>query len=92
MICISPLGGDGGRGEGVVSTLTPLDREEAKQVLVPLVVGDARALSATVTLTLHVTDLNDNPMSPASRTVTVLTLRVGTDTFILSSYIKLIFM
>lgn len=61
-----------------MSTLTPLDREEAKQVLVPLVVGDARALSATVTLTLHVTDLNDNPMSPASRTVTALTLRVGT--------------
>ncbi|KAK3879098.1 hypothetical protein Pcinc_016307 [Petrolisthes cinctipes] len=69
--------GDGGRGEGVVATLAPLDREKERQVLVPIVVGDARALSATVTLTLHVTDLNDNPMSPAARTVTVLTLRPG---------------
>ncbi|XP_071515440.1 putative neural-cadherin 2 isoform X1 [Panulirus ornatus] len=67
--------GDEGRGVGVVSTLAPLDREEGRQLLVPLVVTDAGSLSATVTLTIHVTDLNDNPMTPAAKTVTVHTLQ-----------------
>ncbi|KAK3891723.1 hypothetical protein Pcinc_004396, partial [Petrolisthes cinctipes] len=69
--------GDDGRGVGVVWTRGALDREERRALLVPLVVGDAGwpSLSATVTLTLHVADLNDNPMSPASKTVTVHTLQ-----------------
>ncbi|XP_063884210.1 putative neural-cadherin 2 [Scylla paramamosain] len=67
--------GDSGRGEGVVSTSRPLDREVTPVLLVPLVVGDAGSLSATVTLTVHVTDMNDNPMAPASRHVTVWVLQ-----------------
>lgn len=62
---------------GVVATVRPLDREEAREVLVPLVVTDVGSLSATVTLTLHVSDLNDNPMTPGARTVMVHTLKVG---------------
>lgn len=56
----------------------PLDREERRALLVPLVVGDAAspALSATVTLTLHVADLNDNPMAPAAKTIVVHTVKV----------------
>lgn len=70
-------GGDGGRGVGVVWTRAALDREERVALLVPLVVGDAGALSSTVTLTLHVADLNDNPMTPAGKTVTVRTVQVS---------------
>ncbi|XP_050739443.1 neural-cadherin-like isoform X4 [Eriocheir sinensis] len=65
-------GGDEGRGVGVVGTRASLDREAGRVVLVPLVVGDAgRPLprTATVTLTLHVGDENDNPMTPAAKTV-----------------------
>ncbi|XP_050723132.1 putative neural-cadherin 2 isoform X2 [Eriocheir sinensis] len=69
--------GDDGRGVGVVWTRAALDREERPALLVPLVVGDAGwpPLTATVTLTLHVADLNDNPMAPANKTVTVHTLQ-----------------
>lgn len=63
---------------GVVSTRVPLDREQHRALLVPLVVGDAGSppLTATVTLTLHVADLNDNLMWPAAKTVTALTIKV----------------
>ncbi|XP_042227979.1 putative neural-cadherin 2 isoform X2 [Homarus americanus] len=69
--------GDEGRGLGVVSTRTALDREERRALLVPLVVGDdgSPPLSTTVTLTLHVADLNDNPMAPAAKTITVHTVQ-----------------
>ncbi|KAG7160255.1 Neural-cadherin-like 14 [Homarus americanus] len=69
--------GDEGRGVGVVWARAGLDREERRALLVPLVVGDAGwpPLSATVTLTVHVADLNDNPMTPAAKTVTVHTLQ-----------------
>nr|XP_053637261.1 putative neural-cadherin 2 [Cherax quadricarinatus] len=69
--------GDEGRGVGVVWARAGLDREERRTILVPLVVGDAGrpSLSATVTLSLQVADVNDNPMSPASKTVTVHTLQ-----------------
>lgn len=63
---------------GVVSTRVPLDREQHRALLVPLVVADAGSppLTATVTLTLHVADLNDNPMRPAAKAVTALTIKV----------------
>ncbi|XP_045113360.1 putative neural-cadherin 2 isoform X2 [Portunus trituberculatus] len=69
--------GDEGRGVGVVSTRVPLDREQRRVLLVPLVVTDAGSppLSATVTLTLHVADLNDNPMLPATKTVAAFTIQ-----------------
>ncbi|XP_063876237.1 putative neural-cadherin 2 isoform X2 [Scylla paramamosain] len=69
--------GDDGRGVGVVWTRMALDREEHPTLLVPLVVGDAGwpSLTATVTLTLHVADVNDNPMAPAAKTVTVHTMQ-----------------
>ncbi|MPC29128.1 Neural-cadherin [Portunus trituberculatus] len=69
--------GDDGRGVGVVWTRAALDREERPILLVPLVVGDAGwpSLTATVTLTLHVADVNDNPMAPAAKTVTVHTMQ-----------------
>ncbi|XP_045130452.1 putative neural-cadherin 2 isoform X1 [Portunus trituberculatus] len=69
--------GDDGRGVGVVWTRVALDREERPALLVPLVVGDAGwpSLTATVTLTLHVADVNDNPMAPAAKNVTVHTMQ-----------------
>ena len=69
--------GDEGRGVGLVYTVRALDREEGRLMLVPLVVADAGRRSATVTLTLHVADLNDNPMTPAAKTVTVHTVKVS---------------
>ncbi|KAG7159877.1 neural-cadherin 2-like 9, partial [Homarus americanus] len=49
--------------------------------MVPLVVSDAGwpPLSTTVTLTLHVADLNDNTMTPAAKTVTVHSLQPQKD-------------
>ncbi|XP_069186499.1 putative neural-cadherin 2 [Procambarus clarkii] len=69
--------GDEGRGVGVVWARAGLDREERRSLLVPLVVADAGwpPLTATATLTVHVGDLNDNPMTPAAKTVTVHTLQ-----------------
>ncbi|XP_050738814.1 putative neural-cadherin 2 isoform X2 [Eriocheir sinensis] len=67
--------GNEGRGAGLVYTRGALDREEGRLMLVPLVVKDAGRRSATVTLTLHVADLNDNPMTPAAKTVTVHTVK-----------------
>ncbi|KAG7158560.1 Neural-cadherin-like 24, partial [Homarus americanus] len=64
-------GGDDGRGVGVVRTRAALNRKERRALLVPLVVSDAGALSASLTLTLHVADLNDNPMTSGAKTVTV---------------------
>ena len=63
----------------MVWTRAALDREERPALLVPLVVGDAGwpTLTATVTLTLHVADVNDNPMAPAAKTVTVHTMQVN---------------
>ena len=56
-----------------------MDREERKSLLIPLVVSDNGnpSLSATVTLTLVITDVNDNPMKPAMKTVIVNTLQVN---------------
>ncbi|XP_071534605.1 putative neural-cadherin 2 isoform X2 [Panulirus ornatus] len=72
--------GDEGRGVGVVSTTVALDREERRALLVPLVVGDdgSPPLSTTVTLTLHVADLNDNPMAPAAKVITLHTVQPQT--------------
>ncbi|KAK7072335.1 hypothetical protein SK128_007151 [Halocaridina rubra] len=72
--------GDDGRGLGVVSTKIPLDREERRALLIPLIVGDGASpsLSSTVTLTLHVADVNDNPMAPASKVITVHTVQPQT--------------
>ncbi|XP_047487091.1 putative neural-cadherin 2 [Penaeus chinensis] len=71
--------GDEGRGVAVVTSLAPLDREVAATRLLPLVVGDARGLTATTTITLTVADLNDNLMSSADKTVTVIRLRGETE-------------
>ncbi|XP_069196001.1 putative neural-cadherin 2 isoform X2 [Procambarus clarkii] len=67
--------GDEGRGVVVVTSLGPLDREEAVTRLLPLVLGDARSLVATATITVTVADLNDNPMRPANKTVSVVRFR-----------------
>lgn len=61
---------------GIISTLRPLDREEATTRLLPLLVGDAGGLSATVTLTITLADLNDNPMKSAAKTVHVTRITV----------------
>nr|XP_053646348.1 neural-cadherin-like [Cherax quadricarinatus] len=63
--------GDEGRGVAVVTSLRPLDREVASERCLPLLVGDARGLIATVTVTVTVADRNDNPMRPATKTITV---------------------
>lgn len=78
-LCVTAAG-DEGRGVGVVRTLGGLDREErGGEVLVPLVVGDAGRppLSTTLTLTIVVADLNDNPMYPANKLVTAVILKVS---------------
>ncbi|XP_045111838.1 putative neural-cadherin 2 isoform X1 [Portunus trituberculatus] len=63
--------GDEGRGVAVVTSLRPLDREAEPTRLLPLVVGDARGLTATVTITVTVTDVNDNLMSSAAKVISV---------------------
>lgn len=57
----------------------PLDREQRRELLVPLVVTDSGSppLTATITLTLHVADVNDNPMWPAAKIVNARTIKVG---------------
>lgn len=76
--CSAPTGGDEGRGVAVVTSLRPLDREAEPTRLLPLVVGDARGLTATTTVTVTITDVNDNPMSPGAKVVSVtrITVRV----------------
>ncbi|KAG0720991.1 putative neural-cadherin 2 [Chionoecetes opilio] len=71
--------GDDGRGIGVVWVRGPLDREERRALLVPVVVGDAAPApcTATLTLTLHVRDQNDNPLTPAAKNVTAHVLQEG---------------
>ncbi|KAK8405263.1 hypothetical protein O3P69_001675 [Scylla paramamosain] len=66
--------GDEGRGVAVVTSLRPLDREESVTRLLPLVLGDARRLTTTATITLTVADVNDNPMRPGHKTVSVTRL------------------
>ncbi|XP_069191341.1 LOW QUALITY PROTEIN: putative neural-cadherin 2 [Procambarus clarkii] len=63
--------GDEGRGVAVVTSLRPLDREKAAARPLPLRVADAGGLAATVTVTITVADVNDNPMRPAVKTVVV---------------------
>ncbi|XP_047482155.1 putative neural-cadherin 2 [Penaeus chinensis] len=76
--------GDSGRGVALVSTLTPLDREVAATRLLPLVVADARGLTATATVTLTVGDANDNPMAAAAKTISVVRLTVKRPDFTLT--------
>ena len=71
-------GGDEGRGLAVVTSLRSLDREAKPTRLLPLVVGDARGLTATVTVTVTITDVNDNLMTPAAKVVSVTRITVRT--------------
>ncbi|KAK4314245.1 hypothetical protein Pmani_014399 [Petrolisthes manimaculis] len=68
--------GDDGGGIGLVWTRTSLDREECVMLLVPLLVSDGGwpSLTTTRTLTIHVDDVNDNPMLSAAKTITVHTI------------------
>lgn len=61
----------------VVTSLRPLDREAAPTRLLPLVVGDARGLTATTTVTVTITDVNDNPMRPGAKVVSVTRITVS---------------
>ncbi|KAK4293600.1 hypothetical protein Pmani_033725 [Petrolisthes manimaculis] len=65
--------GDAGRGSGMVWTKGPLDREERRALLVPIVAWDAAPAprTASLTLTLHVADQDDNTISPGAKRVTV---------------------
>ena len=67
-----------GHGLGIVKTKVSMDREERRMLLIPLLVSDSGSpvASATVTLTLSVIDVNDNPMKPAKKTVHVNTIQV----------------
>ncbi|XP_042237522.1 putative neural-cadherin 2 isoform X2 [Homarus americanus] len=67
--------GDEGRGVAVVTSLGPLDREVSVTRLLPLVLGDAHSLVTTATITITIADLNDNPMKPANKTVTITRFR-----------------
>ncbi|XP_066966022.1 putative neural-cadherin 2 [Macrobrachium rosenbergii] len=55
----------------VVTSLKPLDREASPLRLVPLVMADAEGLTTTATITVTVGDVNDNPMKPAAKVITV---------------------
>ncbi|XP_042212708.1 putative neural-cadherin 2 [Homarus americanus] len=72
--------GDEGRGLGVLWTRMPLDREERRVLSVPIVVGDSGSpsITSTLTLTVLVADLNDNPMGPAAKTISVHIVRPQT--------------
>ncbi|KAK4303743.1 hypothetical protein Pmani_024276 [Petrolisthes manimaculis] len=71
--------GDDGRGVGLVYTRQTLDREERDILLVPIVVNDGGMpqLTTTLTFTIHITDLNDNTMLPATKDVIVHTFKNG---------------
>ncbi|XP_063879939.1 putative neural-cadherin 2 isoform X2 [Scylla paramamosain] len=60
---------DSGRGGAELWTVAAVDREQYPQLLVVVVVADARGLAATHTVTVIIDDLNDNPMRPAAKTV-----------------------
>ena len=66
---------------GMVSTRVSLDRENHRSLAVPLVVSDSGIppMSATVTLTIVVGDLNDNGMKPGWKTVMVHTVNVSSN-------------
>lgn len=60
---------DSGRGGAELWTLGPVDREQHPEIVVAVVVGDARGLAATHSVTVIIDDLNDNPMRPGAKTV-----------------------
>ena len=62
----------------MIKTLVSLDREKWKEIRIPLLVADGGtpAQSATVTLTLQVADLNDNPMKEGRKRVLVNNIQV----------------
>ena len=68
---------------GTVSTRVSLDREHYRSFAVPLLVSDSGTppMSATVTLTIVVGDLNDNGMKPGWKTVMVHTVHVSSNLF-----------
>ncbi|KAK7071828.1 hypothetical protein SK128_016924 [Halocaridina rubra] len=60
---------DSGRGGAKLWTRGPLDRETHRFLPVKIAVSDAGGLTSTQTVTVIVSDLNDNPMKPAAKTV-----------------------
>ena len=71
--------GAGENGIGVIRSIKPLDREERRSLLVPLIVSDSGTppCSATVTFTVHVSDINDNPLASATKNIQVNLLQVS---------------
>ena len=69
----------GGRGLGHIRTKLPLDREKQKVLKIPVITRDSGdpPQSATITLTLHIADVNDNPMYPGSKHVVVNSVKVS---------------
>nr|XP_027218828.1 putative neural-cadherin 2 [Penaeus vannamei] len=60
---------DSGRGGAELWTTGPIDREVRKQLQVVVRVTDAQGLADTTNITVVVDDINDNPMSPATKSV-----------------------
>ncbi|KAL5017034.1 hypothetical protein ScPMuIL_006623 [Solemya velum] len=63
--------GDGGKGTAVIGTKRKFDREQQSTYLVPVVISDQSSLTATSTLTVQITDVNDHPPSPAHKQILV---------------------
>ena len=67
----STIGVNGGRG--VLATLAELDRELLGPLVhLPLLLSDAQGRTSYVSLRVLITDVNDNPMQPASKRVHVV--------------------
>lgn len=69
--------GDEERGSGILQSLLPLDRENGKIRLIPVVLTDSEGMSATVSFSVILKDVNDNPMKPGIKTIKVLRLQVS---------------
>ncbi|KAF2365021.1 Laminin G domain [Trinorchestia longiramus] len=66
-----------GNGIGTIRSLVPLDREApaGARRLLPLLLSDVDGRSTTVTIAVHVSDVNDNPMKPGTKQVQVVRVK-----------------
>lgn len=71
--------GDNGKGIAIIRSKVTFDREEQKFYYLPIRMEDMRGhgqqsslgLTSTTTLTIEITDINDNPHYPAHQNIHV---------------------
>lgn len=87
---------NGGRGFGVIRTAAPLDREERRHLMLPILVSDSGVpkQTATLTFTIALQDVNDNRMRSATKYVVAHIVQVfylfGNITSCITRYLQLL--